>query len=310
MQQAINNRWTNMGSNHYESSSYIIDTNIDMAGYEIEPITGFTGQRFNGGGHIVSNLTIKSNTAYCALFDKINNASSKISNINMTDVNLVSNGDETTRYISPLIGQLTTAKTIDSCTTSVASIISSSASIIYGGIIALSSSAAIITNCSTSINCNINSSNTLKFGGIVGDANANVKCTSCTIRNRNVQLTSVNRMRVGGIIGAGNTYDHTFNDIYCYDTITVHTTTGRGDVGGMVGYQSDSGDGNISGHNCIISGVITASTAGTNTIYVGKVYGYGQISGRYGLSSSDYDASGLTLIAGNGNIRTGDPTGR
>ena len=305
MQKAINNRWRS-----YSTMSYKIVNDIDMTGYEIEPISGYRGEKFDGDGHIINNLTIKSNTAYCALFDTINNQTKNVYNINLSNLYLISDGNETTRYISPLIGRLIYAKTINNCTTSVARIVTSSANIIYGGIVAFNSSAATITYCSTTTNCNISSANTLKFGGIIGDANADVTCTSCTINNRNVQLTSVNRMRVGGIIGAGNTYDHTFNDIYCYDTITVHTTTGRGDVGGLVGYQSDGADGNILGHNCTISGIITASTAGTNTIYVGKVYGYGRFSGRYGLSSSDYDASGLTLIAGNGNIRTGDPTGR
>ncbi len=311
MHEAINEGWTYYGNQTYSSMSYILDNDIDMNGYEIEPISGYTGPRFYGGGqgHIIRNLTIKSNTAYCALFDIIS-GNTTLSNITLDNVHLISEGTETTRYISPLIGQLSRSNSITNCTTNVASVNSTSANIVYGGIVAYNSGAATITNCHTMATITLNSATTIKMGGIVGDANANVSCTSCSVFNKQLQLNSTGRARVGGIIGDGNSYEHTFNNINCIDTIAVHTITGRGDIGGLVGCQSDGATGNLVGSRCIISGRITASTNGTNTIYVGKVYGYGRIAGRYGITSSDYDASNLIIPDEAGNIKSGDPTGR
>lgn len=304
MQTAINGGWTLDGF-RYSTFSYSIEADIDMSGIEIAPIHGFTGTTFNGNNHTISNLTITSNSECCALFDTITRTS--ISLLSIRNVVLSSNGNNPTRYISPIIGRLSTTNTVTNCTVSVANINTSSANTIYyGGVAAVNGSSAAITNCEIATNCAMSSSNSIYFGGIIGQTDANVSCSTSRVLNK-VELTSQGNIYVGGLFGNGKTKSHTVVTIICSDTINTLTGSGNIYAGGLVGYFNNNTS-NLSGKNCTISGNINASTNGTNILYIGKIYGYGKLAGRYGIGNN-YNASNLIIPTNGGLIISGDPTG-
>ena len=305
MQTAINNGWVTDGI-RYSTLSYSIDADIDMSQIEIAPISGFTGSSFNGNGHTVDNLTIRSTSACCALFDTIRTSGTPIANIRLTNMRLESLGTETTRYISPLISRISVACTLSHCETSVTSIQTTSASTIYyGGIAAYVAGDPTINNCTSTTRCSLTSAGTLYFGGYVGRTENNVSCNSCSAHN-NVALNSTNNIFAGGLIGDGKNKSHYVNSVTCTDTIDATTNTGNIYCGGLVGYLKKSTS-NINGRDCTISGNISVNTNGTDTLYVGTLYGYGRRSGLY--SGIVYDATNLTIPPSSGNINSGDPTG-
>ena len=307
MQKSINNGWTLNGF-RYSTFSYSIDADIDMSGIEIAPIHGFTGPSFNGNGNTISNLTIRSNTSSCALFDTI--ISATISNISLTNVTLISEGSIATRYISPLIGRIS-SNTLNNCTTDVARITTNTANIVYGGLVATNGGTLNINNCVTTTRCDINSANTLSYGGIIGEAGGNVTCTTCTVNNLNIHLHSNNRVYAGGVIGYGKTGTiNTLSGITCIDTLNIQNSSGNFYVGGVIGYiYKASQTFFYLYNNSQIRGIISGSTSGASNLYFGKVYGFGYSKGTYNYNKWSYSATGLTIPANGGNIISGDPSG-
>ena len=308
-QQAINNGWTHDG-NPYSTFKYTIDANIDMSGCEIEPINGFTGTSFNGNGHTISNLTISSANTYCTLFDTIRASGTTISNLTFDNVVINCIGSTPTRYISPLIGRLSTACTISNCTISVSRINTSTIeNIYYGGIIATNGSNATITNCQIENVFSLTSNNKVYFGGIVGQANANVTCSNCKIYNNGININAGGIIYSGGAIGDGSTKSHSLSDVNCTDSITTHTDSDYTYCGGLIGWMHRTiSSANIILSNCNISGKLAASTNGDKQLYIGTIYGYGNYSYKYGFRSSSYSHN-LQYPPSGGLIISGDPTG-
>ena len=306
MQQAINGRWSKEGDAHnYSEYSYKLGCDIDMQGITIAPISGMQGSFFIGDTHKISNLTISSSGAICALFDTIK--TTEIVNLKLDNVTLISNGNATPRYISPLIGRLSSATAVTNCTTSVATVNSTAAAVVYGGIAAINSVAATINYCSASTNCTINNATAITFGGLVGDAGNNITCTSCSTNN-NVHLVSTGKLYAGGAIGNGKSRDLSLNGTSCLINMVTHNASGNHHVGGMVGNLSSDNSGQLKVvDNSSVGGRITTTTSGTGPIYVGTIYGRGRSASVYGGWSY---TSNLTIPANGGTIISGDPTGR
>lgn len=308
MQQAINNRWRDSYSGtYYYSFSYKLDSDIDMQGITIEPISGMRGYKFDGNGHKINNLTINSSGAICALFDTTSRT--EVTGLELENVTLNSNGNATTRYISPLIGRLSNATAVTNCATSVAAVNSTAAAVVYGGIAAINSVAATINYCSASTNCTINNATAITFGGLVGDAGNDITCTSCSTNN-NVHLVSTGNLYAGGAIGNGKSRNLSLNGTSCLINMVTHNASGNHHVGGMVGNLSSDNSGQLKVvDNSSVGGRITTTTSGTGQIYVGTIYGRGRSITAYGYRSWSYNASNLTIPDTNGTIISGDPTG-
>lgn len=292
MQQAINNRWTNMGSNHYESSSYIIDTNIDMAGYEIEPITGFSGSRFNGNGKTISNITINSTSENCALFDTIKASTGTIENINLYNVTLNCNGNTSTLNISPFISRLSGDHTINHCTTHIKNInINGTVTgyIYFGGIAAQISNNLNLNNCCFSGNDTIVSNSRIYYGGFIGIANDNnaytVTSTYCKLNNCIFRLEASNGIFAGGIIGDSRKTSNTTKNCNLQLSLTTSTTSGYIRAGGLVGNLSSDNTTKLTVDNDTLSGAIMLIGNPNNNI--GILYGRGK-NPRNGYSIGNY----------------------
>lgn len=299
MQQAINNRWSNSGY-RYSNMSYMIDTNIDMSGYEIEPITSFTGQRFNGGGHIVSNLTIKSNTGNCALFDTIKTYTRTIGNITLQNVILNCNGNTITLNISPFISRISGDHTIDSCNTTIANININgrvSGNITFGGIIAVSANKQRLTNCSFSGNGTIRCNNRLMWGGLIGalaqeNNNYTISAYSCVVGNCEFNLISSNGIYAGGIIADGMTSKDTINNCTCTINLNTNNTSAYIRAGGLVGNLSTA-TGSLIVNNVTIAGRI--DVVGTSSTNIGTIYGKGRSHTVNTYQINSYNVDNFTI---------------
>lgn len=305
MQQAINGRWSKEGDDYnYSKYSYKLGCDIDMQGITIAPISGMLGPRFEGYNHTISNLTISSSGAICALFDTIK--TTEIVNLKLDIVTLISNGATTPRYISPLIGRLSNATAVSNCTTSVAAVNTTEAAIIYGGIAATNSTVANINNCTASTVCTIDNATAITFGGLVGKAAGDsVKCNTCSINN-NIHLESSGIINAGGAIGDAGNKNIKLTAITCNESIEAGNSSNPIYIGGLTGWLNKS-SGSFIVNNCTITGNLSASTLGSGPMYIGKLYGYGNYRYKYNISS--YDASQLTIPANGGTIISGDPTG-
>jgi len=305
MQQAINGRWSKEGDAYnYSKYSYKLGCDIDMQGITIAPISGMLGPFFDGNSHTISNLTISSSGAICALFDTI--ITTDVFNLKLDNVRLICNGNATPRYISPLIGRLSSATAVTNCTTSVAAVNSTAAAIVYGGIAATNSTVANINNCTASTVCTIDSATAITFGGLVGKAAGDsVKCNTCSINN-NIHLESSGIINAGGAIGDAGNKNIKLTAITCNESIEAGNSSNPIYIGGLTGWLNKS-SGSFIVNNCTITGNLSASTLGSGPMYIGKLYGYGNYRYKYNISS--YNAKQLTIPANGGTIISGDPTG-
>ena len=188
------------------SGKYILMNNIDLSGYDWEPIISFSGE-FNGNGWTISNLTMK-NKAYdwVGLFGMTRGAS--ISNVGIVDVDL----DETDDAAG-LVGKVQDS-TIQNCY--VTGTIAGSHYI--GGLVGDCNSSTIdycYADVSVSGNC---------AGGLLGYAD------NTTINNSFVSGSVSGGSSIGGIIGIAQSNQTRMS--YCYADIKV---SGSNEVGGLIG---------------------------------------------------------------------------
>ncbi len=316
MQQAINGRWSKEGDAHnYSEYSYKLDSDIDMQGITIAPISGMLGPSFYGDNHTISNLTISSSRAICALFDTI--SLTNVSAVKLDNVRLISNGATTPRYISPLIGRLSSRRAVTNCTTSVATVNTTAAAIIYGGLIASTNNVSvndttnvILNNCASTTRCTIDNATAITFGGLIGEAGQNTTCTSCST-DIVAQLESAGNLYAGGILGNGKTKEHNISGTSCLINMVTHNASGNHHVGGMVGNLSSGNSGQLKVvDTSSVGGRIATTSRVTGQIYVGTIYGRGRSKDAYGFGSWSYDIFHLTIPTSEGTIISGHPTGR
>lgn len=313
MVTAINSNWT-FNNIPYSAAFFQIKNNIDMSDIIIEPITGYTGNYFNGNDNTISNLTIVSSTEICALFSSIP-TDTKIQSLNLQGVRLISNGNADTRIISPLIGQLDDDNKLNSINIRVSEVTingSPSGDIFFGGMVATCSDSIRFTNCHYSGNVTLSSNGKLYYGGIVGaitnNNNLSMFFTSCSSNGTNyAHLTSSSHLYAGGLIGDSKNLINNISKDTCTINFTLNSAT-RIFAGGLIGNLGNvRSDIKLTNDSSVkIAGII--SYTGTPTYcYIGKIYGKGKSA--YYLLTNRYNASELTIPLPNtdNNIFTNDP---
>ena len=305
MKEAIESGWVN--GTAYSQKSFFINKDIDMSGYEISPITGFSGQNFNGQDHTISNLTINSTGVCCALFDTIKSGTT-ISNITLANVTLNSNGAASERKISPLIGHLSSSNTIDNCHINGIEIAINGnppGNIYFGGITATTGTVTTISNCSFNGNVSISSNSALYYGGLIGavvlDNINEMNISSCSVCNNEIILNAYAAINAGGLAGETKKYRNTIMDCSCQINMSISNSTGRIRAGGYIGYLGAS-SGLLFRNTNTISGEISVGNHSSSISYFGTVYGKGQT---YSLSNT-YTAN-IILPEPSSTVMVNDP---
>lgn len=315
MVTAINSNWDYL-TRTYASATYQIMNNIDMTGVTIEPITGYTGSMFTGGGNTISNLTITSNNDICALFNTIT-TSTKIQSLNLQGVRLISTGNADTRKISPLIGHLNGGNRLHDISTSVLEVSingTHNGDIYFGGIVATCSDSIRLTNCHFTGVVTLYSNGKLYYGGMLGAStndNQSRKLTiSCSNAHTNyAHLTSNGFLYAGGLIGDSKKLSNNVGKDTCFINFTLNSNT-RIYAGGLIGILSTStSDIIISDNNPVRIAGIISYTGSPSYVYIGTIYGKGRSAGYTNNISGRYDISNLSIPTNNhsNNIYSNDP---
>ena len=319
MVTAINSGWTFEG-NKYSTFRYRITNPIDFGGDTIETIRHYRGASFNGGSNPLSNLKIISDKTCCALFDTITDDNrTSISGILLNNITLISDGRESNRFISPIIGHSSGQNSYSNCTINKFNTIiknSPSGNIYFGGIVAATGSSISFNNCHFNGDVTLSSNGKIYYGGLLGamlSTNpANCTITSCSNTDTNrVQLTATGNIYAGGLIGEAKKYSNTITNQTCLIKISLETNSNYTIyAGGLIGYLNSTSS-NINMVSPIsIAGYITY-IGNPRTCYIGTIFGLGKISGQYGFQGqTSYDISNFTYPSPDtsNNIYTGDPS--
>lgn len=314
MQEAINNGWTLDGYG-YSTFQYSIEGNIDMSGIEINPIHGFTGTSFtgntsNGDNPIISNLTIRSSTEYCALFDII--SSSSISNISLSNVKLISEGNNAIRYISPFIGSSSGTHTYSYLTVDGISVTingSPSGNIFFGGIAATSGSTTTFEYCRFDGDVTLHSNAILYYGGILGyltnEQTPDFTFSYCSNNDTIHALLDANStLYAGGVAGYTRKANVRISGQHSLINISGSTRT-TFYAGGLIARLDNQTSALDLSNTPVVAGTISYSTT-PSSAYIGTIYGQGKRNNLYNLST--YNTLGISIPTNSGNIHTGDPS--
>ena len=312
--EACNGDWKLYTAVNYSYSSYCfaISNNLDMEGISINPITNFSGTKFNGNNKRIENLTIVGTSEFCGLFTEVEGKT--LENITLNNITLQSSVSITSKplYIGSLAGQLK-ATTVNNCDVDGLNVMISNASagVYFGGITGNSVGAINLSNCdiSYSQSASINT-NQLCFGGIVGfcDASSGVAptITRCTVTTTGLSFSTSNGIvYAGGIIGYSQFGNSTLN--YCSWSGTLSLDSGSGNLyaGGLAGCVLKGSSGKLLPSNCIVGGAgssISATSTGTTKrlgAYIGSNNG----------TIPDFAGNGCTknvTLTLNGNTVTSD----
>ncbi len=289
MQKAINEGWRSPENQLYSTLQYAIDNNIDMSGYEIEPISGFTGAKFDGGSHTISNLTINSTSSeYCALFETIG-TSTQISNLTLRNVSLKSNYNTDILYVSALAGQSSGTNTISNCNISINGIQISgttSSRLCFGGFAAKSSSLTL-NGCSFSGADSLAPNCIIRFGGFIGEVsdnnNLSITASNCKIGNCNFTIVSNGGQYVGGLIGDSKSASVNITGCNFNINLITQNTTATLRAGGLIGNLSTSSSYTFAVNNDTISGSIDPGNSSNTNI--GTLYGRGKAYTNYQINN-------------------------
>ena len=242
------------------SGKYILMDNIDLSGYDWEPVgrTGlasviyyFTGE-LNGNGYVIENLTIKGGEYDRGLFAGVTDAT--IKNVALENVD-ISGDSDTGGLVSSSFG----STIIDNCSvTGKINGIDSSQNV--GGLVGYISDDTIISNCTVEIDVVGDSF----VGGLVG------KVFSGTINNCYVK-GSVNGSASGGLVGYVSSA--TITNCWASASVTCNGTILSGNVTSIGGLIGGVRDGSII-ENCCATGNVTGLDS---TVYVGGLVGSAEI---------------------------------
>lgn len=296
--------------NKYTTHCYRLTADIDLAGATISPIASYSGARFDGGGHTVSNATIVgtqvSTTGYCGLFDWIS-SSSTISDLNLDNITLRYNKGGNDINVGALAG-LFGGQSVSGCHVSniTYDIAPTSTPILYlGGIVghvSTSSRNVAITNCSYVGSPSFNiATNEFYMGGIVGLAdnmeNRSLTITHCQTTAAPLTISGSGIRVVGGLVGKPN----------CKFTLTYSSWRSGLDItsgssyavcGGLVGWLTDytyTFDHDTVAGSIAATGPSSTSNAGA---YIGR--------STPNPSFTACDRSGITSITVNGAAKSND----
>lgn len=202
-------------SKEYTTHCYRLIDDIDLGGETISSIASYSGTRFDGDGHTISNATIEgvlvSTTAYCGLFGRIPTGTSTISDLSLENITLRYHGSGSDINVGTVVGQ-------------------------FGG--------QTVNNChANNITYDIAPTSTpnIYLGGIVGhiqSPSSNVTMTNCSFGSSPLFDISTGDFYMGGIVGlADEMSTKTLTITHCQSTTAPLTIrgTGRRVVGGLVG---------------------------------------------------------------------------
>ena len=257
---------------------------IDLTGIDWTPIGidynhQYTGT-FDGGGHIITGLTVTGSDQYAGLFGYIGSGG-KVKDVTLKDVKIESN------HSSGNVGGVAgwSYGNIENCSVS-GSVSGSGMNGVAGGVVGYQTSGSI-TGCSSSATVNAGG----VAGGVVGLADSGATLTACYATG-DVTLESINSGSsfAGGVVG-DNINRSTVIACYAWGRVTgsgsgtiyVGGVTGTNDVGTLTAcYHAkgtvsgpDGATGGVAGRNfkgLPYSGIITACYWGDN----GQTQGIGE----------------------------------
>lgn len=250
MADAISNQWTYSGS--YSGKCYRIESDIDMSGIEIDAIRHYSTGTFDGNGHTVSNLSVRSVAidpyyTYCGLFATLSGGCT-VKELTLANVTLQHSGNYDYDYLGALCGRMMGSCTLQNCGVSGLTILANATTnntVCIGGIVGFCGIATTISGCSvvgtmdvTTTNCNI-----VHCGGIVGHfylANKTLTMSSCTWNGTISVNTNNKTLYVGGLVG-GLRYNETLTASNCQANGTISATAiASSKLGKYVGYANAS----------------------------------------------------------------------
>ncbi|TWH51617.1 filamentous hemagglutinin N-terminal domain-containing protein [Sporomusa sp. KB1] len=266
----------NVSNNLY--GVYALGTDIDAgatstwnSGAGFVPIGGTQsfGGIFDGDGHVISGLTINSNSssAYIGLFSHTIYAT--IRNVGLENVNITG----TWNNGGALVGSAAAYTTITNCySTGTIKGIGS----IAGGLVG-NSEATTFTNSYSDVNISVNSSTSVTAGGLVGSMSSGGAITN-SYSTGTVDVTATgNWTSVGGLVGSSG---GTITNSYSTGALTLTDAAGFNFIGGLVGIDSSISTFN----NCYTTSPVTMNG---DSSYVGGFGGLvlGTITNSYSTGS-------------------------
>lgn len=212
LSEAANGDWTLPGSTtKYSECKYRLAADIDMTDVPFSMIGTYTGERFSGGGHTISHLTIDGSGGYCGLFKKSNGIT--IENLTLNDITLrhpafavATNGSV---YLGALCAHDSAGVVFTSCHVNGLKVehgfTGKANAVFFGGMVGRLDNGGTLNSCSISIGsiaCSFDAVNCY-FGGLLGYCEGNgatLPVNNCTVVTSGPTITSTQNMCIGGII--------------------------------------------------------------------------------------------------------------
>lgn len=289
----------------YSKHCYRLTADIDLAGATISPIASYSGAKFDGGGHTVSNATIvgtqASTTGYCGLFDWISSPST-ISDLNLDHITLRYNRGGSDINVGALAGRFG-GPSVSGCHVSniTYDIAPTSTPHLYlGGIVghvSTSSRNVAITNCSYVGSPSFNiATNEFYMGGIVGLADEmstkSLTITHCQATTAPLTISGSGIRVVGGLVGKPNC-KFTLTNSSWRSGLDITSGSSNAVCGGLVGRLTNNTYTYTFDHDTVAGSIAATSTSES---YAGAYIG----SSTPNPSFTDCDRSGITSITVNG----------
>ena len=261
---------------YYPQSDYKLINDLDLNGVSHEPIfyylPYFSGN-FNGGGHTIYNLTVKTDLNYPSLFGVINGGT--VSDLNLVNAEINNTDYDITNkfnkyYVGILAGEVRgSVKNVTASGKIVVVNGPNDIGITVGGLIGFDY--GIVADCSCDVQLNIKNARSYSyFGGMIG------KCDSANIINCETQgkiniTDSSYNIYVGGLIGYYSTefrviteteIINEFEIINSQTNILITDNNSTCKAGGFVGYLTVNQNTSLQIINCSVYGNITSGDAG------------------------------------------------
>jgi len=192
---------------------------IDMQGDTLVTIVSYE-KTFDGGGHTISNLVIKSlpeNSNYrCGLFAKGNGE--LIKDLTLSHVTLVHTATNASILcMGALCAEPNGTVTISNCTVDIDTILMApiSSTLHCGGIVGKTSNNTTITSCDITLHgCDLSQEGRINWGGFIGSVSTNktIRITSSHYNGLS-KLTSGGYVYAGGAIGSQTNGSANFTDV-------------------------------------------------------------------------------------------------
>ena len=314
--KATHEKWKNPSDNAYGSYYYRLTSNLVFDHDTITPIHYYSGGTFDGDGHSLTGLTIRSVNGCCALFDTVLNGST-IKNLSLRYIVLCHNGNLTNLYLGGFCSFCNDGTSFIDCHIEgiAYSVVGTFSNLYVGGIVAHTIRNITLTGCTiySSSTLNINA-NSLFYGNLLGYCSNStvytdiVSLTSCSATNSNLSLNTTGTLYYGGLIGFSSKLISKFNNCtFSSDGTLTSTNTDPGlnaiVFGGLIGrFQKVMNIGSVQATNYTsVQGTISTSTsAGTSYhgAYVGMQNGYCSFDATCSKSITCNDST-LTNDSGN-----------